>query len=97
MDQWMEGNIRRLLRDSAAAQKLGTFQVETKDGGHPSIEIRRAMRSRGYRTRYEPVPTYWLFVSAPEKGITSAYSYTKVSYLKHRQQVEKAVHVTLPV
>jgi len=64
--------------------------------GEPiEIEVRRAMRSKGYQSNYEPVLTYWTIVS-DNTGPFQGKSWTANAYAKVRRELEHDYAVTLP-
>jgi len=85
---------RKAHRIDKASQHATRLPIRAYNG--TTIEVRKASRSRGYQTDYEPVLTYWVLLYKSEHHLFAGYSFTESSYLKHRADVLTKTGVELP-
>jgi len=59
--EWHERKFRRIARAAQYASAIGSVEGDAK-GFHWRIVVKGAERSKGYRSGYQRVPSYWLFL-----------------------------------
>jgi len=83
--EYGERKAKRILR----AAKYADVIARIPSNGS-IIELRRSLRSKGYRSNYEPVPQYWAIEYKDGKPVygrsltEKAYQEAKAYALKHR-------------
>ena len=88
--EWQERKARRMSKASQHAQLLG---VINHNGSR--LEIRRAMRSRGYSSHYKQVPQYWC-IEYKDGQLVSGRSLTEKAYQEGKEYAFKHNGIKLP-
>ena len=88
--EWQERKARRFEKASQHAQVLARIPSNGS-----IIEIRRAMRSRGYSSGYKQVPQYWA-LEYKEGKLTHGRSLTEGAYREAKAYAFKNKGIILP-
>lgn len=95
MESYQARKARRIDKASQTATRCGRVAVTTLKGESITLEVRKAYRSRGYRTNYTAVLTYWV-LSYDTAGLFDGRSFTAREFEKARAYVQEHQHVKLP-
>jgi len=88
--EWQERKARRMSKASQHAQLLGVINFNGS-----RVEVRRAMRSKGYASHYKQVPTYWI-IQYTDGKLVSGRSLTEKAYQEGKEYAFKHNGIKLP-
>ena len=96
MDNYQERKARRMDRISQYAQRLGRYPA-TSPKGPITLEVRKALRSKGWTSHYEPTLTYWVLGYSEAGQLFYGKSFTPAAYGKAKRYLQEHQGALLPV